>query len=615
MKLRYLLFVLLAACLPLFVAVLVTANAVPPAETAIEGRLTAATGSVQARLEADAARRQQHLLRLTTLKGITEPLVDAAAQKRVPSPESAGQVRSAFIELIGRDVPELFVVATAQGAQVVVTEGEPQELPVSEVPLAAAALNGQIAGAFGLFDGSLFRFYAMPVGVGEAAVVVGDRVGNATANRLRDHAKVDHVSFVLRNELVPASSLPKEERSVVLPAATNAGRSTQAGHLGTGLSLPEGLNAFLPVFSLIDPFFPFFAPPSLTRSLAVELDGDIAMVVTFSTRSALGWLGRLQFLACLASFGVFVFGLLWMSFVFRPVTRQARSIEAQLSRLQVDRTARLGLKGFSAPFIGVAEQVDALASHVESGTVPVAPAPKEHIETTRPPKPLDLPLQSAPLGGGFDAPEATGGDFPFGETFARTGTDPEPPAPSFAPVLPSPPPVQTFRAEEPVARFADRVVPQQIIESAASVSGPVPLPAPSRRASPDVPPPPPSAPAKKHDPFAAFGPPPEPDMDDRTREARIPEELLALSRELEQELLDPPDEADEDDAHFREVFKDYCEVRQSTGEGTAGLTVDKFVAQLHKNREKLVERFNCRTIRFQVHVKDGKAAIKAAPVR
>lgn len=615
MKLRYFIFVLLAACVPLFLAVFVTADVVPPAEAGIEGRLTAASDSIQARLDADAARRRQHLFRLTMLAGITDPLHEAAARKNAPSAESAARIRSAFIELIGRDVPELFVVATAQGAQVVVTEGEPREVSVRDVPLVAAALDGQLARSFGLFEGALFRFYSMPVGVGEAAIVVGDRVGNATANRLRDHAKVDHVSFVLNKDIVTVSSLPMEERDVALPAARNVGRSVQEGHLGTGLSFSEGLDAMLPVFSLLDPHFPLLAPSALTRSLGRELNGDVVVVVTFSARGALGWLGRFQFVACLVSAGVLVFGLLWMSFVFAPVKRQARSIEAQLSRLQVDRTARLGLKGFAAPFIGVAQQVDALAGHIESNTVPVEAPPKEVSDTPRPLKPLDLPLQTAPLGGSFDGQETTGSDFSFGEVFARTGTDPEPPAPvASAPVAPAvapaPPPVETPRPVEPVARYADRVIPEQIVEAVGTRGGPVPLPAPTPRTRPETP----SAPAKA-DPFAAFGPPPETDINDRTREARIPEELLALSRELEDELLDSSEDVDEDEAHFREVFKEYIEVRQTTGEGTAGLTLEKFSAQLRKNREKLVERFKCRTIRFQVHVKEGKAAIKAAPVR
>lgn len=642
MKLRYVLFLLVAVCTPLFLAVVITGNAVPPAKTGIESRLSAATNSIQSRLDADAANRGQHLLRLAAHPGINRPLIEAAG-KRAPSAELAGQLRSAYIELIGRDVPALFAVATAQGTQVVVSEGEPVELPVDDVPLVTSALGGQTApgGTFAMFDGTLFRMYAMPVGVGAAAIVVGDRVGNATANRLRDHAKIDHISFVLNKEIVTVSSLPVEERELVLPAAQNTGTSVDVGHLGTGLSLPASLNAIVPVFSLVDPYFPLLAPSALTRSLGLEMSGDVAMVVTMSTRSALGWLGRLQFLSIVASVALLIFGLLWMGFVFRPVKRQARSIESQLSRLQVDRTTRLGVKGFAGPFVGLAKQVDALAAHIETKTVPVEPPTKEPVEVTRPQKPLDLPLQSAPAGEAFDAPESTGSDFPFGAALAQTGTDPEPsavsgqelsspepvPATTAAPaavvaaaeplsafeaaLTPAPAPFKAPPPEPMVARFSEQVVPDNIVESSgASPAAPVPLPAPRPRTEPPT-----SSEPAKSDPFSAFGPPPEADINDRTREARIPEELLAQSRALDEELVDPAQDLNDDEAHFQEVFKQYIEVRQSTGEGIGGLTAEKFTAQLRKNREKLVERFDCKTIRFSAYVKAGKAAIKAAPVR
>jgi hypothetical protein len=72
---------------------------------------------------------------------------------------------------------------------------------------------------------------------------------------------------------------------------------------------------------------------------------------------------------------------------------------------------------------------------------------------------------------------------------------------------------------------------------------------------------------------------------------------------------------DPEEAHIREVFAEYVSVRKQCGESTAGLTVDKFRAKLAANREQLIAKYNCRTARFAVYVKDGKAAIKATPVR
>ena len=45
------------------------------------------------------------------------------------------------------------------------------------------------------------------------------------------------------------------------------------------------------------------------------------------------------------------------------------------------------------------------------------------------------------------------------------------------------------------------------------------------------------------------------------------------------------------------------------------MTLDKFRTKLEANRQQLVAKYGCRTARFSVYVKDGKAAIKATPVR
>jgi len=69
------------------------------------------------------------------------------------------------------------------------------------------------------------------------------------------------------------------------------------------------------------------------------------------------------------------------------------------------------------------------------------------------------------------------------------------------------------------------------------------------------------------------------------------------------------------ESHIRVVFDDYVATRAKCGEPTLGLSVDKFRTKLEANRQQLVAKYGCRTARFSVYVKDGKAAIKATPVR
>jgi hypothetical protein len=73
--------------------------------------------------------------------------------------------------------------------------------------------------------------------------------------------------------------------------------------------------------------------------------------------------------------------------------------------------------------------------------------------------------------------------------------------------------------------------------------------------------------------------------------------------------------ADGDAAYFREVFDDFVELKQKCGETTDGLTYEKFAGKLRGNREQLVKKYGCKSVTFQVYVKDGKAALKATPVK
>jgi hypothetical protein len=70
-----------------------------------------------------------------------------------------------------------------------------------------------------------------------------------------------------------------------------------------------------------------------------------------------------------------------------------------------------------------------------------------------------------------------------------------------------------------------------------------------------------------------------------------------------------------EEQHFQEVFREFVQTRDQCGEPQDGLTYDKFVAKLRKNREQLVQKYACKTVRFQVYVKEGKAALKATPVK
>jgi hypothetical protein len=70
-----------------------------------------------------------------------------------------------------------------------------------------------------------------------------------------------------------------------------------------------------------------------------------------------------------------------------------------------------------------------------------------------------------------------------------------------------------------------------------------------------------------------------------------------------------------DASYFREVFDDFVELKRKCGESIDNLTYEKFSAKLRANRDALIAKYHCKAVKFQVYVKDGKAALKATPVK
>jgi hypothetical protein len=91
-----------------------------------------------------------------------------------------------------------------------------------------------------------------------------------------------------------------------------------------------------------------------------------------------------------------------------------------------------------------------------------------------------------------------------------------------------------------------------------------------------------------------------------------PEEGAAASPQPAAAAAAP--EVDEE-THWQQVFQEFVRTRASCGEPSEGLTYDKFRQKLEGNKAQLAAKYGCKTVRFQVYVKDGKAALKATPVK
>ncbi len=128
-----------------------------------------------------------------------------------------------------------------------------------------------------------------------------------------------------------------------------------------------------------------------------------------------------------------------------------------------------------------------------------------------------------------------------------------------------------------------------------------------------------SAPAPAPEPYPAPAPAPTLLLDGaalaRGPATAAPEPVPPAPASAPPVAAAPIDGAAAEEEHWREVFREFMRVRAECGEPTQGLTYERLRAKLEANRAALMTKYGCRTVRFQVYVKEGKTALKATPVR
>jgi hypothetical protein len=71
----------------------------------------------------------------------------------------------------------------------------------------------------------------------------------------------------------------------------------------------------------------------------------------------------------------------------------------------------------------------------------------------------------------------------------------------------------------------------------------------------------------------------------------------------------------EEEAEWHAVYQELVALKQQCGENVDGFTYEKFEKKLRENRDTLMNRHGARRVKFSVYVKDGKAALKASPLK
>lgn len=235
------------------------------------------------------------------------------------------------------------------------------------------------------------------------------------------------------------------------------------------------------------------------------------------------------------------------------------------------------------------------------GSGPPVPA------TPAPPAPGTVMGAGAPVFGGFGAPKPPPMNAPSN---MGSGARPFPPAPG----APRAPGSNGGSDARPLPSEPSNAGRLPLVEP----SGARPPPAP-----PGMPPVPPSGRNLAPTPTSTRGAAPPPsvpkpqrlvpspagDEDDgeATMVAAIPQEILAQATGEQR--------AAEEGAEWLTVYEDFVRTKKQCSESTDGLTFEKFQHTLRKNRDALIARHGCKKVRFSVYVKEGKASLKATPVK
>lgn len=302
-----------------------------------------------------------------------------------------------------------------------------------------------------------------------------------------------------------------------------------------------------------------------------------------------------------------------------PMGEMARQAE-RLKQGQIDQ---LQLARFRGGYRPIATDINAGIQRVveKGGGTARKPADLESILGPVPAQP-NMSAFSFPMPDGSSAPASNANAFqvppgpPASNPTARNAPFPGPPGSNrSAPSVPGLPPPVGSRPGSGTSPGAGPGFPT----SDRTMSMPQP---------PGAAPPPPNSPGKPGAPLsatvaaspgankantapAAFtpaGPPPKQLAKEEDEETMVGQPSADLLAATAGNAADPT-------AEWQKVYDEFIRTKRECGEPTDGLTFEKFQQTLKKNRDALIQRHGCKRVKFSVYIKEGRASLKATPVR
>ncbi len=565
-------------------------------------------------LQIDARRRLDALLIGSVDKGVQDALVSASGKDPVPRPakDAAKRALSSIAEKLPADYKEDALFAVDRDGRVVGQFGfdmATEDMELGGYPAVFDALHGYLRDDTWVFGGKMYRVVARPVEFdvtqAPAGAIVGLRAVDPTFAKDIAHRTRTNVAFYANGQRVASAMQEGFDAAAMDQVAAKLGElASDKAYSETGHSEVHDLSDTVSAMygRIYGDAWDLGTGYAVART-RVAIAGPMGFITGADDKDKanVNWLILI---------GVLVLGVgVGILFTFVEHTVPVREIARQAAGLKKGEIDFFQLPRMRGELRAIAQDANAGIERIseKGGGAGRRPADLEQILG---------PVPVQPAMSAFALP---------GHAHAQDGSQPgvappQPPrpapsSPSYAGARPAPGPPPPF-FPNPASSSSPFNVPTPVaqVQAAPAPAAPRPMPqAPPARPAPFAAP----APALPRSPPAAvpLPPPPPPaqtggdDAEDEeaTMVAAIPAEVLAAATGEHR--------ASEDTAEWMSVYEDFIRTKKQCGEPTDGLTFDKFQHTLKKNRDALIARHHCRRVRFSVYVKEGRASLKATPVK
>ena len=616
--------VAVAAAIAVTIALVLPRPASRALVTEERNRLTVACGVVQILLTDDARKRVDLAGKFARQKSIVEALEDASNAATLDDGRMK-TVRSVADGLLrdmkGGRVPDFAVMIDRKGrvvARVRLDDADYGDVLAGR-PLVDDALAGYQRDDLWVQNGTMYFLAAAPVVRGQeyfGAILLGHKVTNEFANALVDGLKVG-LGFYLGGDTVASSPMPRQDTgggdetgAPAKPAATQAVTLDPQAMQNAAKNLKQpnvsdDCQQGKPI-SLSSSVGPVTA--SVARLPGEALRHNAYYTVLVRQPAEVGFAGTLNkvskadlspdnFPWVLVGGGFLIALAGGIGLMLLEADRPLRRLTAQSVRLAKGEVERLSEDAHPGKFGSIARSVnihiDKLGREAKVAKSDLdqllGPAPEGSLGT------IDLlatPLPASRPGGPAPAVPPPPSDFRFGDSSASPASRPHVPPRALTPAPgtatpPPAPPIASASATAPKLRPSGAATPPPVRATPAAVT-------------------PVSAPLTLDDDILGSGA-----IADTLSEPDLPaSEALPGAGSESRRLHQGPG-----DAYFRQVFDQFVSIKKSCNEPTSALTFEKFAEKLVRNRDDLKAKTGCKEVRFTVYIKDGKAALKATPVK